>query len=754
MSILGNPVVRSEDPRLLTSGGAYAADIVVAGAAHIAFVRSTVAHARLRSVDTSGASSSPGVAAVVTAADIDLVPFLPPEFADSIHPLMLRPWLADGVVRFCGEAVAAVVAETRAQAVDAAETVVVEYDPLPVIVDPADAEAGPTWLYPEAATNVASRVGAEASGDLFSNCDVVVRQRMCNPKVAAVPMEVRAAAAHWGPDGRLTHWTGTQRPHAVRDELAAVLGVPAAMVRVVTPDVGGAFGARMYPCPEEVVMAWLARRLGRALRWVETRSENLLTMGHGRAQWQDVAIGSDRQGRILAYELSLLQDAGAYPEVGALLPGYTMLMASGTYAIPRIEVRARSVVTNTASVTAFRGAGRPEATAAIERAIDLLAAELAMDPMELRRRNLIPPGDFPYQTVTGATYDSGDYAMVMDRVLDEAGYRCLRAEQSLRRARGDRRQLGIGLGLYTEITNSTLFPQFAEIELTSGGGVVVRTGEGPSGQGHATVLAMMASDHLGVGFDDISVVHGDTDVVREGSGTGGSSFLQTAGIALSVAADAMLELGRRRSAERLEAAVEDVVFDRSTGRFHVAGSAAAGHTWAELAEMDGPPLVADATYGASFPTFPFGAHLVVVEVDVETGKVSIERVVACDDAGRILNPLLAEGQLHGGIAQGLAQALLEEVSYDADGNLLTSTLAEYLAVSAAELPSFELELTETVTPHNSLGAKGIGESGTIGSAPALQNAVVDALAHLGVRHIDMPVTPERVWRAIRKGGEP
>jgi aerobic carbon-monoxide dehydrogenase large subunit len=749
MSILGNPVVRSEDPRLLTVGGDYAGDLTLDGAAHVAFVRSTVAHARLTGIDVAGAAAAPGVLAVITAADLDLAPFLPPEFASSIHPLMLRPWLASSEVRFCGEPVAAVVAESREQAIDAIELVVVDYDPLPVLVDPAEAEDSATLLFPEAATNVASRVGGPGSADLFDGCDVVVRQRMYNSKVSAVPMEPRAAASVWGPDGRLTHWTGTQRPHAVRDELAAVLGVDASMVRVVTPDVGGAFGARMYPCPEETVMAWLARRLERPLRWVETRSDNLLTMGHGRAQWQEVAIGSDRHGRVLAYDLTLLQDAGAYPEVGALLPGYTMLMASGTYAIPRIGARARSVVTNTAPVTAFRGAGRPEATAAIERAMDLLAAELGMDPVELRRRNVIPPDHFPYQTVTGATYDSGDYAMAMDRALKQAGYDSLRAEQSQRRASGAHRQLGIGLALYTEITNSTLFPQFAEIELVAGGRVVVRTGEGPSGQGHDTVLAMMACDHLGVAMDDVTVVHGDTDVVREGTGTGGSSFLQTAGVAFSLAADAMVELGRQRSAERLEAAVRDVVFE--AGRFHVAGSPAAGHTWAELA---GEPLMTEASYTLTVPTFPFGAHVVVVEVDVETGKVTIERVVACDDAGRILNPLLAEGQLHGGIAQGLAQALQEEVSYDADGNLLTSTLAEYLAVSAPELPSFELELTETFTPHNPLGAKGIGESGTIGSAPALQNAVVDALAHLGVRHIDMPVTPERVWRAIHKGERP
>jgi carbon-monoxide dehydrogenase large subunit len=441
-----------------------------------------------------------------------------------------------------------------------------------------------------------------------------------------------------------------------------------------------------------------------------------------------------------------VQDAGAYPEVGALLPAFTQLMSPGTYVIPRIKVEGSSVVTNTAPVTAYRGAGRPEATAAIERAVDLLAAELSMDPIELRRRNFIPPTGFPYTTVTGATYDSGDYGMVLDRAMDQVDYAAVRQQQAQRRQNGDPRQLGVGVALYTEITNGTMFPQFAQIELQPDGVLLVQTGEGPTGQGHATAWTMLASERLGVAMDRIEVRHGDTAAIAEGTGTGGSSAIQTGGMAILTAGDDLLEQARQRSAELLEAHVDDIVFDASEGRFHVVGSPHAGCSWAELAKTG--PLMAEATYGAPAPTFPFGAHIVVVEVDIETGGVTIQRAIACDDAGRIINPLLAEGQLHGGLAQGLAQGLLEEIRYDQDGNLLTSTLADYPAISAVELPSFELAFTETPTPHNPLGAKGIGESGTIGSTPALQNAVIDALSHLGVRHIDMPTTPERVWSAI------
>lgn len=780
VSILGNPVRRVEDPLLLTVGGRYVADEPLEGALHVVFVRSTVAHGRITGIDTAGAVAADGVVCVITAADLGLQPHMPPEFAALINPQMVRPWLAQDVVRFVGEPVAAVVAETAALAVDAAGLVVVDYDPLPVVLDPLTAATADTLLFPAAGTNVAATFGAPVGGagggeagdaggaggagdagdDFFAGCDVVIRLRTLNSKVAPAPLEPRAAASTWGDDGRLTHWTGTQRPHHVRDGMAAVLGVDATDIRVVTHDVGGAFGARMYPSAEEVVVAWAARSLHRPVRWTETRSENLMALGHGRAQVQDIEMGGSRDGRITAYRLHMTQDAGAYPEVAALLPGFSGLMASGVYAIERIATSATSVATNTSPVTAYRGAGRPEATAAVERAIDRFAAEIGMDPAEVRRRNIIPADAFPYTTATGATYDSGDYGRALDLALTMVDYEAVRAEQAERRARGDVVQLGIGLCLYTEITNGTLFPQFARATVGAGGAVTIFTGEGPTGQGHDTAWAMLAADRLGVPMERVTVMHGDTDLVASGTGTGGSAAVQTGGVAIAMATDDLIVQARERSAQRLEANVDDVVFDQANGRFHVAGSPSAGHTWAELAApVDGdgrrgpePPgeLAAEVTFQPTNPTFPFGAHVVVVEVDMETGGVRIRRVVAVDDAGRILNPLLAEGQVHGGIAQGLAQALQEEVSYDSDGNLLTGTFADYLAITATDLPSFELAFTETPTDQNVLGAKGIGESGTIGSTPALQHAVIDALAHLGVRHVDMPTTPERVWRAIQQ----
>ena len=750
MSILGNAVRRVEDPRLLTEGGRYVADIHCDGALHAVFVRSTVAHARIQSVDTEGAEKMPGVVAVFTAGDVDMDPYFPPEFASLINTNMVRPWLAGEVVRFVGETVAMVVAETRAEAADGAELVAVDYEPLPVVVEVTDADADTTLLFADAGTNLASSVGGPPSDRFFHGCDVVVTQRALNSKVAAVPMEPRAALSSWD-NNHLTHWTGTQRPHSVRGMMALALGVPAEDVRLIAEDVGGGFGARMYPAVEEVLVAWAARRLGRSVRWVETRTENLLALGHGRAQIQDVELGGTRDGRLIAYRLTMLQDAGAYPEVAALLPGFTAIMAPGIYTFDRVETSARSVVTNTAPVTAYRGAGRPEATAAVERAVELFAAELGMDPAEVRRRNAIPADAFPFTTVTGMTYDSGNYHRILDLALAEVGYQSVRRRQSEERARGDVHRTGIGLCLYTEITNGTLFPQFAQVDVNGDGIVTVYTGENPTGQGHATAWSMVVSDRLGVPMDRVRVVHGDTGMVREGTGTGGSSALQTGGMALLLAIDDVVDQGRSVAATALEAAVDDIRFDRETGRFHVAGTPAVSRTLSELAQET--PLTALSTFQPTTPTFPFGCHIVVVDVDTETGAVRLERVVACDDAGTILNPLLAEGQLHGGIAQGLAQAFLEEVRYDGDGNLLTATLADYPAITAAELPSFDLQFTETPAD-NPLGAKGIGESGTIGSSPALLNAVIDALAPFGIRHLDMPVTPERVWRAIRDATGP
>jgi carbon-monoxide dehydrogenase large subunit len=749
VSILGTSVLRTEDPRFLTVGGSYVDDIPLEGALHVVFVRSAVAHARLRSVDAGAARSAPGVVAVVTAEDVD-IPAQAPELP-MVETRMARPALATGVVRFVGELVAAVVAETAAQAVDAAELVEVDYDPLPVVVDLEDAAREEVLLFPELGTNVAMRLPFPVPEGLFDGCEVVVEGRLVNQRVAPCPMEPRAAAARWS-DGRLTQWSCTQQPHGTAAGLASALGLRSEEVHVITPDVGGAFGAKDGKYPEDLLVGWLARRLGRPVRWRETRSESMLGMGHGRAQLQHVRIGGSRDGRIEALHIDVLQDCGAYPHLGSFLPYLTRMMSAGVYAIPRVECSSRSVVTNTTPTVPYRGAGRPEATAAVERAVDLFAAEIGMDPAEVRRRNLIPSDAFPYTTPVGTVYDSGDYGAALERLLDAAGYQELRAEQARRRAAGGPRQLGIGLSVYVEITNGVPGGEYAGVEIQPDGRAVVRSGTSPHGQGHATTWAMLASERLGIPLERIELIFGDTDLVRSGVGTFGSRSLQVGGMAVDQAAVEVVERARRLLADLLEADAADIVLDTATGRLHVAGTPAAGRSWAELAEHAagrGEALGADVDFMPEGPTFPFGAHLALVEVDTETGGVELRRLVAVDDAGRIINPMLAEGQRHGGIAQGVAQALLEEMLYDAEGNPVTSTFADYGVISACELPSFELQPMETPTPRNQLGVKGIGESGTIGACPAVQNAVVDALAHLGIRHVDMPASPQRVWHAVR-----
>ncbi|MCK4178094.1 xanthine dehydrogenase family protein molybdopterin-binding subunit [Aciditerrimonas ferrireducens] len=746
MSILGNWVPRVEDPRLLTEGGRYVDDLRLEGAVHAHFVRAPLAHGEIRGIDVEEARRAPGVVAVLTAEDLGLgpLPVMGP-------PPMARPPLATGRVRFAGEPVAVVVAETRAQAVDAAELVGVDLEPLPALVDPERALAGEVLLFPEAGTNVCGEVapGPDDEAELFAGCDVVVRQRIVNQRLAPCPLEVRGAAAAVGEDGRLTLWMTTQHPHGDRDAVAAALGLEPSALRVVAPDVGGGFGSKIATYPEQIVVAALARRLGRPVRWTETRSESMLNLGHGRAQIQQVAIGGTRDGRVLALSLEVLQDAGAYPALGAFLPNLTRMMATGVYDVPKVRFRATSVVTTTTPVVAYRGAGRPEAAAAIERAMDLFAAEIGMDPAEVRRRNFVAPDRFPYTTRVGTTYDSGDYPGALTRLLDALDYPALRAEQARRRAEGSTRQLGIGLSTYVEVTGAVPGAELGAVEVRSDGTAVVRAGTFSHGQGHATAFAMLVADRLGIPLERIEFRQGDTDEVPRGMGTYGSRSLQSGGVAVVQAAEAVLAEARRLAAERLEANPEDIVADQQGRGLHVAGAPARTVGWDEVVAAAGGRLVQEVDFAPPGPTFPFGAHAAVVEVDVETGAVRVVRMVAVDDAGTLLNPLLAAGQVHGGLAQGVAQALLEEFVYDDDGNPLTANLADYPMVSATELPSFERIVMETPTPLNELGAKGIGESGTIGSTPAVQNAVCDALAHLGVRHLDMPTRPERVWRALQ-----
>jgi carbon-monoxide dehydrogenase large subunit len=755
LSILGTRVLRVEDPKFLTVGGTYTADLDIPGAAHVTYVRSASPHARLASVDVSAAVGAPGVIAVVTGADVELAPQV--GIMGMAPAPMARPFLATDTVRFVGEPIAAIVAETRAQAEDATELVVIDYEPLDAVIDPLGAFDGGPVVYPDHGSNRAisiAAVGGSTDPDehLFDGCDVVVRQPIVNRRVAPCPLETRAAAARWEADGRLTYWVSTQTPHGAKNKLAQVFGLEADQVHVIVPDVGGGFGAKIGGYPEELLVVWLAKRLGRPVRWSETRSESMLGLGHGRAQYQVAELGGTRDGRIEAYRLTVVQDAGAYPDMGAFLPFLTRSMLPGVYDIARQECIWTSVVTNTTPVVAYRGAGRPEAAAAIERIIDVYADEIGADPAEVRRTNMIGADRFPFTTPVGSTYDVGDYVGALDRALEASDYRALRDAQRARRASGDRVAMGIGVATYVEVTGAAGNTEYGSVEVRADGTAVVKCGTSPHGQGHATAWAMIVSDRTGIPLEQITVVHNDTDVVPRGQGTMGSSSLQHGGVAVLEAADSVVSQARELAANLLEASADDIVVDTANGRLHVAGTPTAAKTWAELATAASGRggLTAESDMSSQGNTYPFGAHVVVVDVDTETGKVTVRRVVACDDAGRILNPLLLEGQIHGGLAQGIAQALLEEVRYDDDGNPLTANLADYAFVSAPELPSFELVPMETPTPLNALGAKGIGESGSIGSTPAVQNAVIDALSHLNVRHIDMPTTPERVWAAIRE----
>jgi carbon-monoxide dehydrogenase large subunit len=593
---------------------------------------------------------------------------------------------------------------------------------------------------------------AHPAGDtVFDGCDVVVSRDIVNQRVAPVPMEGRAAAAMWV-DGKLTVWVSTQNAQISRFIMAGAFGLDPGAIRVVAPDVGGGFGAKVGIDRDAILVAWAARHTGRALRWVETRSENLVGMTHGRDQQHRIKIGGTRDGRVLAYRLDVLQDTGAYPRMSGFLPTLTNLMAVGPYDIAHVEVGYRVVVTNKTPIAAYRGAGRPEATAAIERAMDLFAAEIGMDPAEVRRKNLVPADKFPYQTPCGAHYDSGDYIGALDKVLAGSGYAGMRAEQARRRERGDALQLGIGVASYVEITAADADNgETARVVVNGDGTATVYTGSSPHGQGHYTAWSMLVQSDLGIPMDKVTVLHGDTDEIPLATGTYASRSLQLGGMAVHKADLEVKEQARRLAADMMEASEADLELDIDRGLWHVRGDPESSKTWAEVASHAGSDgLVAAVHFTEAQPTFPFGSHVAVAEVDTETGKVTLVRHVTVDDAGIVVNPVLTEGQRHGGIAQGAAQALLEEMVYDADGNPLTGTLADYAAITATELPSFELLVSETPTPVNPLGVKGIGEAGTIGATPAVQNAVIDAVSHLGVRHIDMPTTPARVWAAIRE----
>jgi carbon-monoxide dehydrogenase large subunit len=756
-SLIGTEVRRVEDPELMRGEGTYVDNLDLgAGLLHLAFVRSPLPHATITGVDAEPARAAPGVVAVFTADDLGI----PAHHSFmAVNDACARPPLARGKVRFVGDIVAVVVAESKSAAVDAIELVEVDYAPLPAVVDPEEALVdGAPAQFEELGSNLAAGVRSEPADDPLADAEVVVRARIENQRLAVVPMEGNAIAVLPGEPGgkfELTVYVSTQMPHAWRGLTATLFGIEPERIRVVAPHVGGGFGGKAGIVAEHSIAVAAARLLNRPVKWSETRSENLIGMPHGRAMVQYAELGLRRDGTITGLRIRVIGDAGAYAGFGgALAMGPSYSMAQGVYRIPKLGYDVAVALTNTTPVGAFRGAGRPEASALLERMIDLAAVELDVDPAELRRRNFVGPDEFPYETVVGTTYDCGDYPRTLDEVLRISDYAGLRAEQARRLTSGERRVLGIGLASYVEITAGGGAQEWGSVTVHEDGTATAAVGTSGHGQGHATSFAMLVSEQLGIPIESIKFVQADTAVVPRGGGTGGSRSLQLGGSAVYAAAGKVLEQARELAAELLEASADDIQVTED-GQLGVAGVPDRTIGWARLAGASaarGQALAAELDIDQGGATFPFGSHVAVVEVDLDTGFVTPVRHFAVDDCGRVLNPLIVRGQQHGGIAQGIAQALWEHVTFDADGNPTTATLADYTVPTAADLPPYEVASTETPTPLNALGAKGIGEAATIGATPAVQNAVVDALRHLGVRHVDMPCTPERVWRAIAAAG--
>ena len=765
---MGAEVKRKEDQRLVTGASAYVTDIALPGMHHVAFVRSPHAHARVRGIDTAAAAKRPGVFRVVTGHEIrTLCAPVPLEGASAEggggagggsigrrhYPLSVDR------VRHVGEAVAAVIATSDAVAADAAADVVVDWEPLPAVAEPFAAMAkGAPRLHEDAPENVEHRNTIKA-GDpdgVFTRARRVVKQRMVSQRLCGVPIESRATLAAPDPaTGGLTVWATTQAPHGLRNDLATVLGMPQNMIRVIAPEVGGGFGVKFGCYPEDATLAALARLYRLPLRWSETRTEHMLATTHGRAQVADLEAAVEEDGTITALRMRVTADIGAYP-IFTFIPDLTLMMGVGVYKVAHVDLPATCVFTNSTPVAAYRGAGRPEAAYYLERMMDIIALELGKTPEEVRRKNFIPPSAFPYRAPTGQNYDSGEYDRALTKALEISRYAELRAEQQARRARGERRLLGIGLACYVEMCGFGPF-ESAVVRAEPAGTVTAYTGTSAHGQGHETTFAQIIADHLGVDFDKIVVRHGDTSSAPMGNGTGGSRSLAVGGSAILQATLKVQDKARRIAASMLEAAPEDVVF--TDGRYQVKGVPDKALTFAKIAARAyAEELPAGFESGLEATDFfrppqlvyPFGAHVAVVEVDRESGRVSVRDYVSVDDCGVRVSPLLVTGQVHGGLAQGIAQALLEELIYGADGQLVTGTLMDYAVPRADDLPSFATAETVTPTPHNPLGAKGIGEAATIGSTPAVVNAVMDALRPFGVRHLDMPLRPERVWRALSR----
>lgn len=741
-------LLRREDPHFLRGEGTFIAGLkhpALEGAAHCAFVRSTEPHGRIISIDTAGAESMPGVIAVFTGRHTgnELWPLMPR--LQFMNQKMYRPMLATDVVRFVGEPIAIVVADTAYQAADAADAVYADYQPLPAVVDLDDALAESVIVHEEAGTNVSWKWATpDLDGDPFANCDVIVEFSLRHPRLNPGPMEPRSGAVYWDENGRCISWVTSQRPAGAKHIIETSLGLAPGTVRCIAPDVGGGFGSKSgFGCyPEDVVLAWASRRTGRALRWTEPRSEAMLAMGHGRASTHRVMLGGTTDGKVLAYRVDALQDSGAYPAMGTFTVSNLRNSGTGVYNIPAARVAGISLTTNTTPTVAFRGAGRPEAACDIERAMDRFALAIGMDPVNVRLRNVVSPDKFPYRTAVGSTYDSGEYARAIKKVVETSCYQELRADQAERRSRGDRLQLGIGIVCTTEITGGG--DEIAECTVNADGTADVIVGTSPHGQGHETTFAEIVMKELGIHRDKIRILHSDTDLSPVGGGTIGSRSAQLGGSSAYGAALAAVEAAKKKAAELLEASETDIVFDKALGSFYVAGTPSRPLVWSDLG------TIAASHKFESPGTFAFGACVAVIELDTETGNIRVREMHTVDDAGTILNHQLAEGQVHGGLGLAVGAALYEEMYYSDDGVPRTTNFADYALASSDVMPVFSTNDTETPSPHNPLGVKGIGESGTVVGTPALQSAVMDALSALGVEHLDMPYTPVRVWEALQR----
>jgi aerobic carbon-monoxide dehydrogenase large subunit len=760
---VGARVKRIEDPKLIRGEGMFIDDLTLPGMLHAVFIRSPHGHARITKIDLGRARAHPGVVAALAAADVaEIQRPLPVIPVGGMRAAAHLP-LAAEQVHYVGEPVAVVVAENPCAANDAADLVQVTYAPLPAVTDLDKAASGAPFVHEDLGTNVGYTSTVER-GDVegaFRSAPVRIKQRMVNHRVAPVSLETRGTVAmHDGSTGQgiLTVWTSTQEAHSIRDGLSQVLGMETRQIRVVTPDVGGGFGAKLNTYAEDAVVAHLARRLRRAVKWIETRRENLLTTTHGRSQVSEVEVAADREGRILAMKSRILADLGAsLVYTTAIVPTLTPLMIQGPYDIPALRCELLALYTNTCPTGAYRGAGRPEATYYLERVMDLVARATGVDPADVRRRNFIAPSRFPFQAASGAQYDSGNYTQPLDEVLRLADYPRLRREQEEGRRAG--RLLGIGLSSYVEICGFGPW-ELGTVRVNKDATATVVTGTSAHGQGDDTGFAQIVADMLTISPENVTVVHGDTLLVQYGGGTSGSRSMSLGGSAVYLAAQEVREQVLGVAADMLEAAKGDLSLEAAkvsvrgapSRNVTLAAVAEAAYNGEHLPEGQDPGLEATSRFKSQGTTFPFGTHLCVVEVDRETFVPRITRYVAVDDCGRVINPLLVDGQIHGGIVQGVSQALLEAVVYDENGQLLTSTLAEYGIPTAHLVPRMERGSSVTPTPRNPLGAKGIGEAATIGSTPAVTNAVADALSPLGVTYIDMPLTPERIAAAVREAG--